>query len=267
MNFQRYQSKVETVQDAATGESVEIIKHQRPEGLEVIELDVIGVYDSDQFGLLGSQLHVPIPLARDLLEESPLFAMGLEEGEHRAALVKVLDHSDLDKVREAIEKKGFETQTIFDVLQVIRYVFIVFEVLLSFFGGIGLFVAFFGIANTMVMAVLERIREIGVLKALGARDREIRRIFLMEAAAIGLTGGLLGVFVGWSAGIILNWIAKGIAQAMAPSADLGSLELFYVPLWLALISLGVSTAVAMVAGIYPAWRAARQDPVVALRRE
>jgi putative ABC transport system permease protein len=103
-----------------------------------------------------------------------------------------------------------------------------------------------------------------VLKALGARDRDIRRVFFVEAASIGLAGGALGVGFGWIIGLALNAIARTFLPA---DADAANLQLFYVPGWLVAVGLGVSTIVAMVAGIYPAWRAARQDPVVALRRE
>jgi putative ABC transport system permease protein len=180
-------------------------------------------------------------------------------------VVKVKSHLDVITIRKLVEDLGYQTRTVFDFLDKLHLLFLVFQTLLAFFGSIGLVVAFFGIANTMVMAVLERTREIGVLKALGARNRDILQIFLNESAAIGFSGGLLGVGIGWVAGVALNAIALYFANKA--DLEIESLTLFYVPTELVLIALGISTVVAVLAGIYPAWRAARQDPVVALRRE
>lgn len=124
-------------------------------------------------------------------------------------------------------------------------------------------VAFFGIVNTMLMAVLERTREIGVLKALGARNSDVRRVFVTEAAAIGLSGGLLGLGFGWVVGQVLNLVANRLVN---DSEALGG-GVFVVEPWLAVGSLLLASAVAAVAGFYPAWRAARLDPVEALRRD
>ncbi|RMG11634.1 MAG: ABC transporter permease [Planctomycetota bacterium] len=266
MNLSRYGEVHEQVPDPTKPDAPprDVVKYRRPSGLEGTELTVVGVYDSDQYGYMGRQLHVPLDTARQLIEDYPIFRFGLEEGEYRAALVKVVSHNDLDAVEKRIQKEGFATQTVFDILGVIRVVFVVFQLLLSFFGGIGLFVAFFGIANTMVMAVLERVREIGVLKALGATRFDIAGIFVVEASTIGFAGGALGVGFGWAVGKLLNFVAT---RFVPPEAGIDSLELFYVPPWLVVAALCVSTFVALVAGLYPAWRAARQDPVVALRRE
>ena len=83
----------------------------------------------------------------------------MPEGEYEAAIVKVASHLDVVAARERIEEEGFETATVLDFLEWLGWVFLVFDVLLAFFGSIGIVVAFFGIANTMVMAVLERVRE------------------------------------------------------------------------------------------------------------
>lgn len=245
------------------------VKYVRPPGIKLTEAEVIGVYSSEDFGLAGKRFQAPLAFGKRLLESSGFGNLGalgnrVAEGEYRALTVKVARRTDVAPVRELIEKKGFDTFAVQDVLKFVAIIFAVIDVLLGFFGGIGLVVSFFGIANTMIMAVLERTREIGVLKALGARDRDVRRVFLAEAAAIGLTGGALGVLFGFGVGKALNALA---GLLMSEQLNGRGVEVFHVPLWLALAATGLSALVATVAGLYPAWRAARLDPVVSLRME
>jgi ABC-type antimicrobial peptide transport system permease subunit len=243
-------------------------RFERPKEIELREARVIGVYNSDEFGMSGRRFHAPLTFGKTLLDESGMQSgfggIGLERGEYRAIVVKAESRTQVADLRKHIEARGFETFAVQDMLKAISIVFTIIDVLLGFFGSIGLVVSFFGIANTMVMAVLERTREIGVLKALGARDRDVRRVFLLEAAGIGVAGGALGVGVGWLVGVCLNALASHLLHDSL--GDKG-VAIFYVPGWLAGASIGLSTFVAGVAGLYPAWRAARLDPVVSLRME
>jgi putative ABC transport system permease protein len=242
------------------------VHYVRPQGLDGITAEIIGVYSSDDFGLAGRRFQAPLALGKRLLHASGFDrAFGrTAPGLYRALTVKVESREDVPGLREQIERKGFDTFAVADILKIINIVFAVLEVILSFFGGIGLVVSFFGIANTMVMAVLERTREIGVLKALGARDRDVRRIFLAEAGSIGLTGGAVGVLAGWIIGQGLNTLGSYL---MREALSGRAVSVFYVPPWLAGTAILVSFVVATVAGLYPAWRAARLDPVVSLRME
>ncbi|NMC44598.1 MAG: FtsX-like permease family protein [candidate division Zixibacteria bacterium] len=115
----------------------------------------------------------------------------------------------------------------------------------------------------MVMSILERTREIGVLKSLGADDRDIRMLFLVESGVIGTIGAALGIVFGW----LITRAASAIAKAMMAKDGFGRIELFALPLWLVLIALGIGIIVSLAAGYYPAARAARVDPVKALRAE
>jgi len=129
-------------------------------------------------------------------------------------------------------------------------------------GLIALGIAALGVTNTMVMSVLERTREIGVMRALGARRSTIRRLFTFEAAALGFFGGLFGVIIGY----VFVLVAKPIIGRAVKSGKLTGLN-FSVPIWLIVLVIAGTTAIGFVSGLLPARRAAKLDPVEALRYE
>lgn len=239
-------------------------RFERPKELQFTEVEVLGVYRSQDFGQFGRNIHCPPELAKEMQKASPFGQPNPAEG-YQMAIVRVDTPDAIDGVAKAIEDKGYDALTVYDILQPVRIVFMVIKSVLGMFGAIGLVVALFGIANTMVMAVLERTREIGVLKALGARNKDIRRAFLVEAASIGLLGGGLGLCGAWMLGQILNFIAN---KALEGQLEAGTwMAFFHISLALAGGVLLMSALVAAAAGLIPALRAARLDPVVSLRVE
>ncbi|HZV01504.1 MAG TPA: FtsX-like permease family protein, partial [Planctomycetota bacterium] len=142
-------------------------------------------------------------------------------------------------------------------------VFLVLDSFLTVFGLLALVVATFGIVNTLLMAITERTREIGVMKALGATRSTVRRLFAVEAAAIGLVGGAGGALFA----ILVGLAGNVIAQRFPVAAALKGYSVFVFPWWLVLGSIAFATLVGALAGIYPANRAARLDPIDALRHE
>ena len=138
------------------------------------------------------------------------------------------------------------------------------QTLLGSVGALALLVAALGVANTMMMAIYERTREIGVLKALGASPGEIRALFTTEAAMIGLIGGVFGVIFGTLLGRLVDWIAH---RYLINEGVTGVSQLSVVPPWLAIGALIFAALIGLLAGLYPAARAARLDPVQALRHE
>lgn len=167
-------------------------------------------------------------------------------------------------VTEAIEDLGLQTQSLEAILDVANQVLSLLQALLGSVGGLALLVAALGVANTMMMAIYERTREIGVLKALGSSRSEIRSLFTVEAGLIGLIGGVFGLIFGTLLGKLVDWIAH---RYLISEGVTGVGALSVVPLWLAVGALAFAALIGILAGLYPAARAARLDPVTALRHE
>ena len=131
------------------------------------------------------------------------------------------------------------------------------------FGSLALAVASLGIINTLVMAILERRREIGIMKALGASDMDVKKLFFSKPGAMGIVGGVLGVAMGWTIGKVIN----AATNIYLHRQNLPSETFWSVPWWLVLGALLFSLLVSLFSGLYPAARAAKLDPVKALRYE
>lgn len=238
---------------------------------EVTELTIVGILErSSGFTSMGLGGRAIIP--PETAEQIPRLAISSvwdliggdgEDSGYSSISVRVTTMQDLDAAKEGIEALGLSTVTIADHLEDVRNAFVVLDALLGAVGTIALLVAGLGIANTMVTSILERTREIGVMKAIGGGEWDIRRIFFVEAAAIGLLGGVLGLVLGW----LVTRLANLIANAYIRPYGVEPTDLFYMPVWLILGAVGFAVVVSLLAGIYPAARAARVDPVTALRHD
>src|SRR5258707_15297582 len=158
---------------------------------------------------------------------------------------------------------GFSTFSLLDATRNLRLFFTIFDLLLAIFGSLALSVATLGIINTLVMALLERRREIGILKALGAADRDVKQLFVVAAGVMGLLGGVLGADMSWRIGKAVTWGTN----LYLPRQNLPPAHVFSVPWWLVLSEIAFAIVVSLAAGLYPATRAARLNPVEALRYE
>ncbi len=223
-------------------------------------------------------LYVPLKFAREWraqnrnpLEEVALQlaresgAIGKDEGEgYPTATVRVSDPAAVGDVVKRLKDAGFNAFDLMGELDEIRKVFLIINSALGLLGGISLLVASFGIANTMIMSIFERTREIGIMKAVGAEDLDIKLIFFCEAAVIGFTGGSVGALTAWGVDGLANRIVHKFA--LEPKGT-SFIDFFAIPPWLWLGAILFAVLVAVLAALYPAARAARIDPVKALRHD
>ena len=248
----------------------------KPGGISIVPrektLRIVGVIESDPSagigGFGGARIYLPLKTAEQLHVAQPDDLQAFLSGNsakpsYMAFTVRVRSPKDVLQVEEAIKQMGFATFSLLDATKSLRLVFTVFDLFLGLFGSLALTVASLGIINTLVMAILERRREIGILKALGATDRDVRSLFFAEAGAMGLFGGLFGVALGWLIGSALTWGTTIYLHRQ----NLPGVKISYIPWWLALGAIAFAITVSLVAGLYPASRAARLNPVDALRYE
>jgi putative ABC transport system permease protein len=237
----------------------------------VVRLRVTGALEAS-----GGQNDYTVFLAlNDVLELDAWFA-GRRPNPGRdgysQALIKVATADQVLAVEQEVTRQGFFAYSPRSMLQQINVLFLVIQGVFGGIGAIALVVAAFGIANTMTMAIYERTREIGLMKAVGATNRDVMSVFLGEAGGIGLLGGLGGVVLGVGLGALIDLIAGTYLAAQAvqqsgASASGVSISLISTPLWLPLFALGFATLVGVVSGLYPAMRAAALSPVAALKHE
>lgn len=183
---------------------------------------------------------------------------------YSSIILKANDQENIGSIADAVSKMGYGANTAQAMLDEINRILLMISIVLAIVGGISLFVATIGIINTMVMATYERTREIGVLRACGATRATIRRLFMAEAASMGLWGGVFGLLIAQ----VLVRIAKYIVTTKG--ASLGDLPLDNIgnfPWWLVASVLLFTTLLGALSGLIPAIRAAHMDPVEALRYE
>jgi len=234
-------------------------------------LTIIGVADLDPESMRGptrGRVFLPLGLAETLHVMQPtdlreISRAASDQPVYSSVSVRVKNPGQVEAVENAIKKMGFNTFSILDASRSIQQFFKVLDVFLGIFGSLALAVAFIGIVNTLVMAILERRREIGIMKAIGASDGDVRRLFFAEAGAMGILGGIVGVALGWAIGQVINMGTNIYLKRQSFPPE----HFWSVPWWLVLFAILFSFLVSLAAGLYPAGRAARLDPVQALRYE
>jgi putative ABC transport system permease protein len=233
-------------------------------------LKVVGIIDEEPYGGMRTVSRGRIFLPVDLTEKLNMaqftdMRSSLRGGgkNYMTLTVRVKDPAKVSQVQDAIKQMGFRTFSILDATKSLRRFFTVLDLFLGIFGSLALAVATLAIINTLVMAVLERRREIGVMKAIGASDGDVKRLFFAEAGAMGFFGGVLGIALGFAIGKAIN-IGTGIYLR---NHQLPAEAVWILPPWLIGAAIAFSILVSLIAGLYPASRAARLDPVQTLKYE
>jgi len=246
------------------------------EGFSIVprekKLRIVGIIETEPaagFGGFGNgRLFIPLDVAAALraaqvtdLRDAVRTPTG--KPTYANLTVRAKSPSQVEAIETSIKNMGFSTFSLLDATRNLRLFFTIFDLLLAIFGSLALAVATLGIINTLVMAILERRREIGILKALGAADRDVKQLFFVEAGVMGLMGGFFGVCMGWLIGKAVTWGTNLYLQRQ----NLPPAHVFSIPWWLVLGGIAFAVIVSLAAGLYPATRAARLNPVEALRYE
>jgi len=234
-------------------------------------LKIVGISDLDVESMRGpmrAKVFLPLKLAESLHVMQPTDVSEISRGAgdqpaYSSISVRVKNPAQVQSVEDAIKKLGFNTFSIVDASRGLRQFFGVLYAFLGIFGSLALIVASIGIVNTLVMAILERRREIGIMKAIGASDRDVKSLFFAEAGAMGILGGVAGVVLGWAIGQVINFGTNIYLKRQSLPPE----HFWAVPWWLVVFGILFAVGVSLVSGRYPAGRAAKLDPVQALRYE
>ena len=214
-------------------------------GIESIELTIVGIDNNET----SNNVYTSINTVKKLVSEE----------KYSMIKVKVKDRDDVDIVKDRIKSWGYQVTTIKDLVDQIDKFFLLVQIILGVVSGIGLLVSSLGIINTMTISLLERTREIGIMKAIGATNKDIKRLFFTESALIGFFGGVIGVGLAYGTGkfvnFAINFFAKGSGQEF---------NLFITPTNFAFLMIVFAMFISMFAGYYPARRAQRLPLIVAL---
>lgn len=238
----------------------------------ILRLPIVGIRPELSFFWPQAIVRGEAIVALDLGKQLPtmgfstlmqLYRRGETEQGYSSVFVRGSSPEAAEELRHSIENMGYEVIAWADALEELETFLWIFDSIMVLLGGVGLLVATLGIANTMLTSMLERTREIGILIAIGASERDVRRIYFVEAVTIGLIGGALGLAGGWLATHLGNYV---VYEFVAP-AGVERIAVFLMPPWLAGAGVVLAVVVAWIGGAYPAYRAARIDPVRALRHD
>ena len=235
------------------------------------KLRVVGLIDAEPYGGMRTvsrgRIFLPVGTTERLnmaqFTDMRSSLRGASGKLYMTLTVRVKDPGKVAAVQDAVNHMGFRTFSVLDATKSLRRFFTVLDLFLGIFGSLALAVATLAIINTLVMAVLERRREIGVMKAIGASDQDVKKLFFTEAGAMGFFGGILGIALGFAIGKAINF-GTGI---YLHRHQLPAEAVWSMPPWLVGAAIAFSIVVSLLAGLYPASRAARLDPVQTLKYE
>lgn len=194
----------------------------------------------------------------------PISSIKIPPGTSYSVLkAKVVDSKDMASVKEKLTEMGYQSTSVGEKVSQMNKIFNVAQIVLIILGAIALIVASIGMFNTLTISLLERTKDIGIMKALGATDKEIYLVFLTESSLISLAGGIFGIIQAFVIGTGINLLVATLAQRAGGEPA----KIVQMPLFFTLIVLAFSFVVGIATGLYPSKRAAKLNPLDALRYE
>jgi len=237
--------------EEAIGKEIEVVAYYSaddPSKSQKIKLSVVAVVDDSESNL------VYLPIEKLKVPDNV---------DYSTVKAKIVNTEVSTNARKKLEEMGLKVYSVAEMINNINKIFEIFRWVLFGFGMIALIVASLGMFNTMTISLLERTREIGIMKALGATSGGIYKLFLLEAVTIGTAGGAFGVLLGWFMGVAVNGVVSQLAIRLGGE----KLTLFSTPPSFALIVFGFSLFVGFLTGFYPARRASKLNALDSLRYE
>ena len=216
----------------------------------------------------ATAIYIDLDLAKQIVNESiRLSNIRNYKLTYSSINVYCNDSKDVAAVKKEIQDKGYSCSTDDEGLQEQKKVMRVVQLILGAIGAVSMFVAAFGISNTMVMSVFERTKEIGIMKVLGCDIKDIKDMFLYEAGIIGLFGGTIGIIISYIISIIANLVAKKVMSGMIDTSMGAKICVSSIPLWLALLGIAFSVGVGVLAGLSPANKSIKVSALTAIHNE
>lgn len=215
-----------------------------------------------------SAAYIDLSYARELMRQSKTLngAKKTDDFSYGEIYVYVDKMENVPEVKQILQDKGFSCYSDDEELEYTKKIMMVIQLVLGGIGAISMFVAAFGISNTMVMSVYERTKEIGIMKVLGCDLKDIKKMFLYEAGTIGFLGGSIGMLISYIISIAANLIARAVASGME-MGDGTTICVSSIPIWLAVSGILFSVLIGVIAGLAPAKRSVNISALTAIHNE
>ena len=237
----------------------------------------LAVFDTEGYGEYSFRVFMDmgqfLDMYKDFIKQLPADKRKTAEKklkEYEGIKINADSVENVQDIQDAIKEMGYKSSSMSDFTQQIENFSKTIQMVLGGVGAISMLVAAISIANTMIMSIYERTKEIGVMKVLGCQIVDIKKLFLFEAAMMGLIGGVIGITCSYGASYLLNTFggALGSALNMMGGGDEGAGgSLSVIPLWLPLLASGFAILIGIISGYYPASRATKISAIEAMKNE